>query len=172
MTLLIYSIMVRAPEEYVPMLEMMWSTLSLRGCVRCDMLLIGNRECLSACRRLPRPACVDRLHALEVPAEPSLRDSLLRKLDIVDFVGLREYSQVLYLDCDIIVRNRLDRILHEASLEPSVLHATEENESFDHPFFGFGDYDLADLRRRGARTFNDGSFIFAPNDVTVGFSHS
>ncbi|PNH02719.1 hypothetical protein TSOC_011271 [Tetrabaena socialis] len=130
---------------------------------------IGNGQ-------VAKPACVTKVHALEVPMEPSLHDSLLRKLDIIDFKGVRGYDCVMYIDCDILVQRSLKGILAQAAASPAgILHAAYENEDFNHPFFGFQNYTSIDERlfkRLGSTTFNDGTYIFIPNEEMLGhFRH-
>lgn len=175
--LLVYTILVKEPEHYMPMFRLMLATFLEHADVTCDLLVVGTRECVAQVRRsdLRRvqggTATVRMLHAMEVPSDPDLHEALLRKLDVVLFPSLRDYKQVLYLDCDILVRGSLRRVLRRAAARPDLFHAPAEKAPFNHPFFGFSSYTEEEEKRmiaRGRKTFNDGSFVFAPNEEMIG----
>lgn len=173
---LFYTILVARPEHYIPLFRMMWQSMALFGDLprdRCDLLIIGNRRCLNMARKdgAGRPEGFRAIHALEVPEEEDLHDSLLRKLDIVDFEGISTYEEVLYIDCDILVNGKVLPLLKTASLSPELLHVARESEDFNHIFFGFASYtreEKAAFKRVGAGTFNNGTYIFKPTRTMLG----
>ncbi len=164
--LLLYTLLVKSKEEYLPMFRMMLATFSLYAGVQCDLLVIGTRDCLKEMRKLGRPQNVSTLHAMEVPHEDSLHDALLRKLDICDFSQAMGYDVILYMDVDILVQRSIQKILQRVASNVDVLHAVKEDEDFNHPFFGFERYtekEKLDMAAKGMTTFNDGTFAFVPS---------
>jgi hypothetical protein len=164
---LMCTILVGRPETYLPMFDLMWRSLDAFNQYEVDFLVVGNAPCLQALRegRYKRPRCVRSVMTLTVPVEDDLHDALLRKLDVVDFPGIQRYSQVMYLDCDIIIKTDLRDIFERTARRADVLHAPVEYEDFNHPFFGFERYsstEIGDMRKLGSTTFNDGIFVFHP----------
>ena len=168
MKILIYTILVKEPRHYLPMLRLMWSSIDMFGALgpkSCEFLVIGNAHCLKEITTVERPAFISQLHAMEIPAEADLHDSLLRKLDIAEFSGVMSYDRVFYMDVDIIVQGPLRPLLESPKVEKGILYAARERKDFNHPFFGFGKYSAKEKRamhKLGSRTFNDGTFLFEP----------
>jgi len=188
---LLYTILIGKPQNYIPMFHLMWRSMVTHGGLdpaQWELLIIGNKKCLeevAASRKRKLPG-VRHVHALEVPEEPDLHDALLRKLDIVDFLASASapssttpntktpktnYDQVLYMDCDIIVRAPIQKLVDKAVLRPGVLHAAREHEDWNHTFFGFANYSAEDkalFKKLKAVTFNDGTFMFEPTPEMLG----
>jgi hypothetical protein len=181
---LMYTILVGKPDTYLPMFKLMWQSLGYsQQQFQTDFLLIGNRPCLRSVKQMMMTGhtdanrelafklpCVRKTYMHEVPVEPDLHDALLRKLDVVDFKHIGRYDQVLYLDCDIIVKGDLTDIFTRAARRPHLLHASIEYEDFNHPFFGFERYtptQVGDMLKKGSSAFNNGTYMFNPKKSDI-----
>lgn len=97
----------------------------------------------------------------------------MRKTEIFEFKQLRDYDQVLYLDCDITINGSLSPIFDAVQRDDFVYVVPEGKHKEDHRKVWYcpadkqiPDSQLAFYESKGIHTFNAGQFAFRPSEKT------
>lgn len=135
-----------------------------------DLAIVCPPEVREAVLRLARrePGFPD-VSFVEAAPSPDLFHALLGKFDVVALPNVRRYQKVMYLDCDVLVQGDLQRLLDRLDVAPDVLYAPAEGDLEGEYWYldAYRARELADLRRRGVRSFNSGTMVFAPTTAML-----
>ena len=88
-------------------------------------------------------------------------DARCSRLKIFDYAQIHLYSKILYLDCDILITNSLNK-LFDFDLENKLYAVFKPCERFYHSHL-FNDYEFKFLNR--SNTFSSGILLFNNNEI-------
>lgn len=104
-----------------------------------------------------------RVNSILVKKEKTLHAALLNKFDIFKFPDIMTYNRVLFLDCDIIVRDNIMNLFHAIKAKPNKLYVPAEG-TMDQEYWTTNAFLPQEIEKYKHKSFNSGSFMFIPNE--------
>ena len=162
-------------KDYVSLLNLSILSLTKHSDVDCDLLIITDEETKSTLESFPV------IKELMTNANTSKNikfyitshctdgvEASMQKLEVFNFVDIFNYNKVLYLDCDILVKNNISNIFNK-EIEPNKFYTAHNThlsyESFLTPQHGFECLShnfVKKMEQTNQMPFNAGQFMFAP----------
>ena len=134
-----------------------------------DVLLISDSDAVQ--REFERTFCNFRFHTFEVPPARDGIEASMQKLRVFEWENIWEYSDVLYLDADIVFDDVDIREAFRLKLDPSKIHSVihdgavlETHRTVFHTIKSYDKEELERFREAKLMPFNAGQFMFKVNE--------
>lgn len=163
---LLYTLVNYNNKEYLKMFRIFIKSLLLFSKSNYDFLIITDEPTKKIIENYDELRHMKSLHFLVTPTDKNLYNALLRKCDIRLFNNFNNYDKIMYLDCDIIVQNDINKLFNEIKIEKNKLYAPYEG-TLDGKYWSLDLYtkkDFETLEKLKIHSFNSGTMIFKPND--------
>ncbi|GCD50155.1 hypothetical protein BJI49_07815 [Acetobacter pasteurianus] len=128
-----------------------------------DILVITDREKITFCEKLQ--PYLNRIHLQQANAYDFF-DFTISRYMVDNLPIMKKYSPIMYIDCDIIINNDVNKIFHSAMETDKILFSIEWNLNTASPWFGGihwhevgQDYKLMDYG------INSGIFLFKSIEI-------
>jgi len=162
---LVYTLVNFNTRDYLEMFKVFLKSLVLFSKPDFDLLIITDNATKKDIEKLTDLKILKNVFYLTVPTDKDLYHALLRKCDIVGFQDFDKYDKIMYLDCDIIVQNDINKLFKLVKAKPNKLYAPEEG-SLNGKYWTLNSYkknDFKKLNELGIHSFNSGTMIFKPS---------
>ena len=106
---LVYTLVNYNTKDYIEMFKIFLKSLVYFSKPNFELLIITDDITKSKIQKIKEIKEIKKVHYLIVPFDNDLYHALLRKCDITEFKGFNDYDKIMYLDCDIIVQNDINK---------------------------------------------------------------
>ena len=163
---LVYTLVNYNTKDYIEMFKIFLKSLVYFSKPNFELLIITDDITKSKIQKIKEIKEIKKVHYLIVPFDNDLYHALLRKCDITEFKGFNDYDKIMYLDCDIIVQNDINKLFDIVKAQPNKLYAPAEG-TLDGKYWTLNSYkkdDFERLRKNGINSFNSGTMLFKPSE--------
>jgi lipopolysaccharide biosynthesis glycosyltransferase len=162
---LIYTLVNFNTKEYLAMFRIFIQSLILFSKPKYELLIITDAPSKKIIENFEELKYIKKHHFLLTPTDKNLYNALLHKCDIGSFKFFNNYDKIMYLDCDIILQNDINK-LFDIKIKNNILYAPKEG-TLDGKYWTLNLYnkkDFENLTKLGFHSFNSGTMLFKPSE--------
>lgn len=132
-----------------------------------ELCIITDEKTLPAIQKIKEISNFPHLSYIKVPVDKTLKTALFRKFDIFQHPRFMSFDKILFLDCDILVQDDINKLFHAVKTRPNKLYVAEEGQ-IDELYWSINAYlpqNIERMKKNNVKSFNAGTFIFMPTET-------
>jgi lipopolysaccharide biosynthesis glycosyltransferase len=147
-------------NEFLPILKL--SIRSLRKYNKIDTLVLCDEQFEKDCKAM------GGIETLSLKNSKKPEDASMHKLSVFSFEEIKNYDKVIFIDSDIIIDVKLNKIIEKCLDEQKLYACSESNDISLHRnlYWSLENYtekEMEFFKKNKIYVFNAGCFIFTPN---------
>lgn len=165
---LLYTLVNFRSKYYIAIFrEFLKALIAFSDLSKFELCVVTDDKTLPSIEKLKELSNFPHLSYIKVSIDKTLKTALFRKFDVFQHPKYMSFEKILFLDCDIIVQDDINKLFKAVYAKPNKLYVAEEG-TVDGKYWNMNAYlpqNIEHMKQQNIKSFNSGSFLFIPTEI-------